>query len=190
MDLITNNLVQIEIKCDPSAGCLSLIFPPFISIIMMLKTLCEIPLDTKELIWGIKKKSSCKLNKTKMFASASLRFAFYYLITHEEHKKENAGVHVVSLHKCLKFYTKTSSFISESLKRSILCWLEEFHLRPPQSPSHTQVACLHQGQRTGLVYHKKNEPILLIQKSKFEFKKRLIASIFFLFTKNIFEVLL
>lgn len=55
MDLITNILVQIEIKCVPSTGCLSLIFPPFISIIMMLNILCEIPLDTKELIWGIKK---------------------------------------------------------------------------------------------------------------------------------------
>lgn len=39
---------------------------------MMLKILCEIPLDTEELILGIKKKKrSCKWNETEMLASAS-----------------------------------------------------------------------------------------------------------------------
>lgn len=56
MDLITNNLVQIEIKYVPT-GFLSLILPPaFTSITMTLKFLCEIPLDTEELILRIKKK--------------------------------------------------------------------------------------------------------------------------------------
>lgn len=59
MDLITNNLVQIEIKYVPSTGFLSLILPPpFTSITMTLKFLCELPLDTEELILGIKKKKA------------------------------------------------------------------------------------------------------------------------------------
>lgn len=42
-----------------------------------------------------------------MLALASLRFAFYYLITYGEYKKQNTEVHVFRLHKYLKFYAKT-----------------------------------------------------------------------------------
>lgn len=81
-----------------------------------------------------------------MFASASLHFAFYYLIIHRERKKENAEVHVFSLHKCLKLYTKASPLISVGLSRSILGWLKKF-------PNTLQLGCLHWVKRTGIVYH-------------------------------------
>lgn len=65
MDLITNNWVQIEIKGIPSIGCFSLIFIPYIAIIMILKVLCEITLNTGELVLGFNKKAHVNTIKQK-----------------------------------------------------------------------------------------------------------------------------